>query len=75
MVTSESLAHPEILLLAAGHGRWRELRHVIAEWDVLDAGVPTRGQLQQSIAILLGSGLIEVDDKGWVRVTRAGKAL
>ena len=75
MVTSESLPHPAILLLAAGHGRWRELRHVIAEWDMLDAGVPTRGQVQQSIAILLGSGLIEVNDKGRVRITRAGKGL
>ena len=71
----ETPAHPEILLLAAGRGRWRELRQVIAEWDMLDAGVPSRVQLQQSIAMLLGSGLIEAEDGGRIRVTRVGKEL
>jgi hypothetical protein len=75
VVSSESPAHPEILLLAAGRGRWRELRQVIAEWDMLNADVPSRVQLQQSFAILLGSKLIEADDKGRFRVTRAGKRL
>lgn len=42
---------------------------------MLDAGVPSRVQLQQSIAILLGSMLIEAEDGGRFRVTRAGKGL
>lgn len=75
MVSSESPAHPEILLLAAGRGRWRVLREVIADWDMLNAGVPSRVQLEQSIANLLGSRLIEADDEGRFRVTRAGKRL
>ncbi|WP_155825388.1 MULTISPECIES: hypothetical protein [unclassified Leifsonia] len=74
-MSSESPAHPEILLLAAGRGRWRVLREVIAVWDMLNAGVPSRAQLEQSIAILLGSKLIEADDEGRFRVTRAGKRL
>lgn len=73
MVSSESPAHPEILLLSAGRGHWRALRQVIAEWDMLNAGVPSRVQLEQSIAILLGSKLIEADDEGRFRVTRAGR--
>ncbi|WP_157694625.1 MULTISPECIES: hypothetical protein [unclassified Leifsonia] len=74
-MSSESPAHPEILLLAAGRGRWRVLRQVIADWDMLNAGVPSRVQLEQSIAILLGSKLIEAGDEGRFRVTRAGKRL
>ncbi|MCI0155115.1 hypothetical protein KNO15_00160 [Leifsonia shinshuensis] len=71
----EMRADPELLLLSIGRGRWTTLAHVISAWDMLDAGIPCRTQLERSAAILLGSGLIDDDDRGRLRPTRAAMKL
>lgn len=68
-------SHPELLLLSVGRGRWRTLVHIIATWDMLNADVPDRSQLEICAGILLGSGLIEADDRGRLRTTRTGLKL
>ena len=68
-------AHPELLLLSVGRGGWRTLVHIIATWDMLNADVPDRSQLERCTATLLGSGLIQADDRGRLRTTRTGVKL
>ena len=71
----EVQAHPELLLLSIGRGRWKSLAQVLATWDMLNADIPPRSQLELAAAILLGSVLIEADDRGRLRPTRAAATL
>jgi hypothetical protein len=51
------------------------IRALLSGWDMLQADVPSRDRLETAIAILVGSGLAEVDSSWGMRLTEQGGQL
>jgi hypothetical protein len=55
--------------------RSSSLRALLPGWDMLQADVPSREQVETAIAVLVGSGLAEVDSSWGMRLTEQGVQL
>lgn len=51
------------------------VRALLSGWDMLQADVPSREQMEMAISILVGSGLAEVDTSWGIRLTEQGEQL
>jgi hypothetical protein len=51
------------------------VRELLSGWDMLQADVPSRERVETAIAILVGSGLAEVDSSWGMRLTEQGGQL
>lgn len=51
------------------------IRGLLSGWDMLEADVPSRKQIETAISILVGSGLAEVDSSWGMRLTEQGGQL
>jgi len=51
------------------------LRELLPGWDMLQADVPSRERMETALAILVGSGLAEVDSSWRMRLTEQGGQL
>jgi hypothetical protein len=51
------------------------VRELVADWDMLQAGPPSREELEAAAAVLVGSGLAQLDVSWGVRLTEAGARL
>lgn len=51
------------------------VRALLSGWDMLQADVPSREQMEAAISILVGSGLAEVDSSWGMRLTEEGGRL
>lgn len=51
------------------------VRGLLSGWDMLQADVPSRTQIETAISILVGSGLAEVDPSWRMRLTEQGGQL
>ena len=60
-------------LLRAKHSS--SLRTVLPGWDMLQADTPSRERFETALAILVGSGLAEVDSSWAMRLTEQGGQL
>lgn len=51
------------------------IRGLLSGWDMLQADVPSREQIETAISILVGSGLAELDSSWGMRLTEQGGQL
>jgi hypothetical protein len=51
------------------------IRGLLSGWDMLQADVPSRKQIETAMSILVGSGLAEVDSSWGMRLTEQGEQL
>ena len=51
------------------------LRSLLPGWDMLQADVPSRKRVETALAILVGSGLAEVDSSWGIRLSEQGGQL
>jgi hypothetical protein len=51
------------------------VRALLSGWDMLQADVPSRKQIETAMSILVGSGLAEVDSSWGMRLTEQGGQL
>lgn len=62
-------------LLRRGKSSSSSIRGLLSGWDMLQADVPSRKQLETAMSILVGSGLAEVDSSWGMRLTDQGGQL
>lgn len=61
------------LMTLLHHGkRPSSVRALLSGWDMLEADVPSREQIETAMSILVGSGLAEVDSSWGMRLTEQG---
>lgn len=61
------------LMTVLGRGKHPSSIHgLLSGWDMLQADVPSRKQIETAMSILVGSGLAEVDPSWGIRLTEQG---
>ena len=64
-----------LITLLREEKRSSTLRTLLSGWDMLQADVPSRERVETALAILVGSGLAEVDSSWGMRLTEQGGRL